>query len=329
MRRRRRRLVRIAAALLVLAVILVYKSTFNGKPVYFTTGFDKHTLFEVGSQAAYDYEAAVLFSDIRSQYEELFGGDVWNREINGMSFENYAMEQVKTKLMRVAYMNELAKDRGVVLNRDETSGVTKAAREYLDGIPQDQQNRLSITSKNIESMYTKFAIANRLYDDMTGNIQPEISADYARVIKIQYISSDSQEEITKAKARIDAGDNFFYVARETNENSEYEYELKRGEMEKDFEDAAYNLASGEISGIVSAKDRYYIIKCISDNEKTKTEANKNDIIESVKLNEFNKIFEPFEASIYLNFNDELWEVLEFRDLQSDAGFENIFNKYFK
>ena len=79
------------------------------------------------------------------------------------------------------------------------------------------------------------------------------------------------------------------MARETNENPEYEYELRRGEMEKNFEEAAYNLASGEVSDVVEAGGRYYIIKCVSDNEKTKTESNRNDIMEALKLEEFNKV----------------------------------------
>lgn len=329
MKRRRRRLIRIGIALLVLAAVFVFKEHFNGKFIYFTTGFDRHTLFEAGSQTTYDYEAEILFSDIRSQYEALFGSDVWSRQINGMSFETYAKDQVKTKLIRIACMNEMAQNRGVVLSREESSGVTKAAKEYMDAISAEQKSAIGVTNKEIENMYTKFAIANRLYTDMTGNIRTEISADYARVIIIQYISSNSLETINSAKAKLDAGGNFFYVARETNENPEYEYELRRGEMEKNFEEAAYNLASGEVSDVVEAGGRYYIIKCISDNEKTKTEANRNDIMEALKLEEFNKVFEPFEASVYLNFNEKLWGELEFRDLHNDEGFENIFNRYFK
>ena len=78
MKRRRRRLIRIGIAMLVLAALFAFKEHFNGKFIYFTTGFDRHTLFEAGSQTTYDYEAEILFSDIRSQYEALFGSDVWS-----------------------------------------------------------------------------------------------------------------------------------------------------------------------------------------------------------------------------------------------------------
>lgn len=57
------------------------------------------------------------------------------------------------------------------------------------------------------------------------------------------------------------------MAREINGDGEYEYELKRGEMEASFEETAFNLKTGETSGIVHSGEKYYIIKCISDNEK--------------------------------------------------------------
>lgn len=234
MKRRRKRLVRIIAALAVLALIFIYKGMFNGKGLYFTTGFGRHEILQAGSQKAYDYEASILFADVRKQYESLFGSDVWSREIDGQSFETYARQQVRTKLIRVAYMNELADKRGVVLNREESANISKAAKEYLACVDDASAKRLGLTQEQIEQMFTKFAIASRLYNDMTANLQTEVSADYARVITIQYISADSENLINSAKTRLDGGESFFYVARDINNGGDYECELRRGEMEKNL-----------------------------------------------------------------------------------------------
>lgn len=328
MKRRKRRLIRIAAAVLAAAAIFVYMALFNGSLVYFTSGFDKHDLLEAGSQKAYDYEAQILFYDIRVQYEMLFGSDVWERDIDGQSFESYAKDQVRTKLIRVAYMNELAGERGVVLNRDESANVVRAAKEYLNGMQPGAADSLGITQEKLENMYTKFAIANRLYSDMTDNLKLEISADYARVITIQYVSAETEQEINDAAQRLAGGESFLNVARTINNGGGYECELKRGDMEQEFEDAAFELASGETSGIVSAGGRYYIIRCVSDNEKSRTEANRNDIIEKRKLEEFNSVFEQYESSVYMYFNQKLWDNLQFASVDCGIGFEDIFNKYF-
>ena len=58
-------------------------------------------------------------------------------------------------------------------------------------------------------MFTEFAIAQKLYDDLTSSMDIEVSADEARVIDIQYIVSDSEEDINKAYNLVNSGSSFF------------------------------------------------------------------------------------------------------------------------
>lgn len=62
-------------------------------------------------------------------------------------------------------------------------------------------------------------------------------------------------------------------------------------MDSAFEKAAFDLATGEMSKVVEAEGRYYIIRCTSDNDKAKTEVNKSAILEKRKLEKFNEDFE--------------------------------------
>ena len=124
-------------------------------------------------------------------------------------------------------------------------------------------------------MFTEFAIAQKLYNDQTSLMDIEISADDSRVINIQYIVTDSKDEIEKAYAELKEGNSFFAIAKKYNSDGEYEYELRRGEMDSKFEEAAYALSTGEMSSIVEAEGKYYIIRCTSDNDKAKTEVNKS------------------------------------------------------
>ena len=101
-------------------------------------------------------------------------------------------------------------------------------------------------------------------------------------------------------------------------------------MDKAFETAAFDLKSGEVSKVVAADGRYYIIKCISDNEKSKTEANKTSIVDEKKLEHFNDKFEDFETSVYVEFNNKIWKQKKMASAQIlDVDFESIFEKYFE
>lgn len=46
-------------------------------------------------------------------------------------------------------------------------------------------------------MFTSFAIADTLYNDLTDNLDIEVSYDEARVITVQYICADTLEDIKK------------------------------------------------------------------------------------------------------------------------------------
>jgi hypothetical protein len=68
---------------------------------------------------------------------------------------------------------------------------------------------------------------------------------------------------------------------------------------------------------------------VSDNEKNKSDTNKNDMLSERKLEEFNKTFEKYEASLFVNVNEELFRQVDFQSLEGEVSFEEIFNKYFK
>lgn len=100
-------------------------------------------------------------------------------------------------------------------------------------------------------------------------------------------------------------------------------------MDSTFEKAAFDLATGEMSKVVKAEGRYYIIRCTSDNDKAKTEVNKTAILEKRKLEKFNADFEKYEAGLYMEFNNNAWKKLSIRDGYTlDSCFEDIFNTYF-
>ena len=329
MKRRTKRILYWTVIIAVIAGVMSYMKFYNGNLIYLSTGMKNDVVLKVDGQKATKMEVEILFSDARNQYEDFFGEDVWTKTIDGVNFESYAKDQIKSKLIRIKCMNVLATQRGVVLDRTESANVEKAVDEYMGGLTSEQITSMGITRENLVTMFSQFAVADRLFSDMTSQVKTEVSSDDARVITIQYICTDTQENINAAKVKLNSGESFFYVAREYNSDGEYEYELKRGEMESVFEDAAYNLKTGETSDVLEADGKYYIIKCVSDNEKTKTEANKNTIIENIKLEEFNSIFESYESKLYVEFNDKLWNKCKVSEsVKTSVNYEDIFSSYF-
>jgi len=332
MRRKKRKKRDFLGIILIVIIVLglfAYIKFWNGKFVYISTGFKATELFKVDYLKADIMEADLLLADAKKEYEKLFGSDVWNQTVGAVSFDNYVKEQIKSKLIRVYCMNLMADERGVALSRDVKDGINAAADEYFKSLHSDVIQKYGITEEKLKNMFTCFAKADALYDDCTENFDVEISLDDARVIAIQYICADSEEKIKEARERLDNNEIFYVVAKDIN-GDEYERECRRGELDETFEKAAYDLKSGEVSDIIEASGKYYIIKCTSDNDKSKTEANKAALLEKKKLAYFNEMFEPYEAEKYVSFNQKLWDNYKTSDMVIiDKSFEDVFSSHIK
>ena len=101
-------------------------------------------------------------------------------------------------------------------------------------------------------------------------------------------------------------------------------------MEPALEEAAFNLGTGEISGIVETKSGYHIIKCISTFDRAETDANKVKIVEQRKKEVFGQEYDTFVKSLTRNLNEEAWgEVAFIHDPQvKTADFFDVYGEYF-
>ena len=330
MKRSQKRILSISIILIVVLLVVGYMKFFNGTGIYLSTGMKKTELVKVDGNVGYTFEANLLMSDAKKQYEKIFGTDVWNQQINGISFADYTKDQIRSKMIRIQCMNVYAEEKGVVLSRDEKEAVSHAVDEYMAGLTETQIDALSITKDKLNDMFTDFAVAQRVYNDMISVMNIEVSSDDARVIDIQYLCTESQDDINKAKTELAAGSSFYTVVNKYNTGDKYEYELKRGEMNEAFEKAAFNLKSGETSDVIEVDGKYYLIKCTSDNDKVKTEVNKTTLLSQKQLEQFNETFEEYESKIYVEWNNSQWEKMQVSANEVyGVNFEEIFNQYLK
>ena len=102
-------------------------------------------------------------------------------------------------------------------------------------------------------------------------------------------------------------------------------------MESSFEEASFNLETGQISDIVETSYGYHIIKCISTFNREETDANKVKIVEKRKEEVFGQEYEAFVTTLTRNINEELWESVSLihDENVTTMDFFEIYNKYFE
>lgn len=329
----KRRIVK-TIAVIACGVMLLTGCSCGGKKLVFSTGLSKNELFKIdGSEFTYA-EAMLYITTEKNLYENAYGNDIWDKDLGGVTLEEYVKANIKNQLANIKTLNLLAKDQGVKLNNDEEERAVKAANTYLEGLSDEEIKYMGISQKTVEKAYKEYILADKVYGELTKDINPEISDSEAKVIKVASIygktytidnedvrTDYTDDEKEKVKSRLEKllqeinnGGDFQTIAANNTDADQVEYQFGKGDMIQEFEDAAYALKADEISGIVETPDGFYIIKCISDYMEDETNTRKEEMIKEQKEEYFLSIYNPFVEVLSSEFNEDLWKNVKFTEM---------------
>lgn len=350
MRNRNRRM---AAALLTVLLLLLSgcMDSLKGSKVVLTTGFEKNEVFRIEDMSCTLPEAMVYLINTKNRYESVYGREIWNVSLDGVTLEENIKETVLAQLAQQKTMNLLARQNGVALSEEEEARVMQAAETYFQSLSEEEKGALQITVKDVEELYREYALARKVYQYIIKDINPEISDDEARTITVQYIyfrtcildgtgkkieySEEEKQEILRKAEEVrfqlkNEEADFEELILKYSDSEEGTCSFGKGEKDQAFEDAAFNLETDEISDIVETPDGYYLIKCISTFNRTETDANKVKIVEKRREEVFGQEYEDFVAALTRNLNEDLWQSVSLAGTENitTSDFFDVFNKYF-
>lgn len=314
----------------------------SGTKVVFTTGMGKDEVFRIGASVCTVPEMMVYLASTRNQYEGIYGPEVWGISRDGITLEENVKETVLAKLAQIKAMYLLAQERGIGLEDAEEKRVGQAAEAYLDALTETEKEAMGIHSGILEQLYREYALADKVYQSIIQDVNPEISDDEARTITIQHIlfktdgadSAKKQEIYAKAlevwRLAAEGGSDFLDLASRYSEDSLITYSFGKGEMEAAFEEAAFSLGTGEVSQILETGLGYHIIKCVSTFDRKQTDLNKLAIVEERRREVFGQEYDAFVKELPRQLNGTLWEEMTLRQDggAAAADFFGIYEKYF-
>ncbi len=341
---------------LVLFVLMLFQITGCGKEnvdtkLVLTTGFKKDEIFRIETMSCTWPEVMVYLTNAQDQYESVYGKEIWKTDLNGVTLEESVKETVLAQLAQVKTMNLLAEQHGVTLDDTEMEKVRAAAEEYYGSLNETEIASMQITEGTIENLYAEFALANKVYEDIIKDINPEISDDEARTITVQHIliktytldgtgkkidyTGEARQEARQRAEEIlalarEEGSDFEDLVLTYSEGEKGTWSFGKGEMDKEFEDIAFNLETDEISGIIESEYGFHILKCISTFNREETDANKIKIVEKRKEEVFGQEYDAFVATLTRTLNEELWESVSLirNEDVTTRDFFDIYNQYF-
>ncbi len=341
----------IVLAVLVALLIIGIVSCSAGTRVIFTTGFAKNEVFRIQDMSCTTPEIMVYLTTSQNQYENVYGSEVWTISKDEVSLADNVKETVLAKVAQIKSMCLLAKEREIFLTDAEKAQVNGAALEYYSTLSERERELLGVDAQMILKLYKEYRLAEKVYESIIEDVNPEISDDEARIITVQHIllrtyetdesgsrvpySPEKKSEIAQKAQDIyleaaSGKSKFADLAAKYSEDAKITYSFGMGEMAEPFETTAFALATNEISKVIETEEGYHIIKCINTFDREQTDLNKIEILEERRRDAFGEQYNRFVKELVYQLNESLWEEISFlHDSALDTmEFFDVYHRYF-
>ena len=337
--------------ILLLEVFLLSGCDKDKTKIVFTTGFEEDVVFKIEDISCTKSEIMIYLVNTENIYDEVFGEKIWKVPYDGKDVESRYKETILARISQIKAMNLYAKEIGVNLNDEEKKNISMAANEYFSSLSNEEKQLFNVSEDLLYNMYAEFAVANKVYEEVTKGVNPEISDDEARTVtirsiliktynidengnKIQYsqqMKADAMKRAYEILGKIKAGEEFEILEADYNEDEKSSYSFARGVMPKVIEDAAFNLDEGEVSDVIESEYGYHIIKVISNFDEEQTDINKQLIVSKRKEEAFVETYDNYIKTLTSSINMDLWNSISYERSEgvSTTAFFDVYDKYFK
>lgn len=293
----------------------------------------------VGDIRVYYNEAMVYLKSAQENYEIDYGKGIWDVDIfgDGNSFGAYIKDEVLKQIIQLKVIRDKANQDGIILTEEEKADAAAYAKEHYAGLSDADRNRYLVTLELLERVYSDNILAEKVFETLTIDVDTNVSNISAQQITVQHIlvySTELNDEgnrvplpieqrnnaLDKANSLLEkarAGEDFYTLAETNSEDDIIEFTFGRGEgpekFSDTFEQAAFNLKTGETSSLITTEYGWHIIYCVTDFNEDATIRVKEDIIEERRTKLFADYYSSWSADYDVVINSDAWDAISLKD----------------
>jgi foldase protein PrsA len=315
---------------LFFSICLLCGCSVGGKEIVVTFHLDSGDVFTINDKQCSLSQAKVYLCNYKNLYGTAYGMNLWENENASEDLEQYVKDLTLSQLARVYCMDALAQSKEIALTEAELQNAADAATAYYASLTEEEISYMDASVEMLESMYQDYALAQKLYDSLTGTVNDEVSEDEARVLDLMMIYVEEEGTADTVSEKLASGGDFAALATEYTQKPQIEVQVARGDLSAELEEAAYALDNDEISDCIQTEDGYYFLKCVNKNVEDLTEQNKLVIVQNREKAMFDDVYDEFVEGLDSGFNQKVWDtvlVMDETDMTTDCFFE-VYEEYF-
>ena len=307
------------------AILLVFAAVTG--ILFFRNGFSIRK--ETGDTSGFpDAQAMLIITTEANRYRTVYTDQIWQVQVGEEeSFQLYLLEQIRTFLKEVKTMNLLADERGIQLTGQEKEQLRQLSSEFYQSLTEADRECIGASEEDVYAMYEAYHRANRLVDEVTKNVDLEISDSEARVMKVQELCLETEESAQEAFQQLsEEGTNFSSVARAIREEGYKEQSVGRGERSAAYEAAVFSLEDGQLSQPFADGDSWYLVKCVDSYDGDATLERKERLALQRKNQAFRRIYDTFAGEHPVEIQGSIWENVNLTEMGQSTTVD-FFERY--
>lgn len=307
------------------AILLVFAAVTG--ILFFRNGFSIRK--ETGDTSGFpDAQAMLIITTEANRYRTVYTDQIWQVQVGEEeSFQLYLLEQIRTFLKEVKTMNLLADERGIQLTGQEKEQLRQLSSEFYQSLTEADRECIGASEEDVYAMYEAYHRANRLVDEVTKNVDLEISDSEARVMKVQELCLETEESAQEAFQQLsEEGTNFSSVARAIREEGYKEESVGRGERSAAYETAVFSLEDGQLSQPFADGDSWYLVKCVDSYDEDATLERKERLALQRKNQAFRRIYDTFAGEHPVEIQGSIWENVDLTEMGQSTTVD-FFERY--
>lgn len=170
-----------------------------------------------------DAEAMIVITTEKNRYQNVYTDQIWDVTVDesGTTFQSFFLNEVKGFLTNMKTLNLLAEERGIELDNAEKDQIRKLTEEYYSGLTKEDLAVMGISQEDAEKMYREYHLANKIVNELTRDLNLEVSDNEAKVIEVNQIVTKDLSQAEEAYEKLqEEGSSFEEVAKAYSEDKE-------------------------------------------------------------------------------------------------------------